>query len=51
MGVYNNVFAAVAQKFARWRNRNAEDRDTDALISQPADEIEPVINSRTVSHT
>lgn len=45
MGLYNDVFAALGQKFALWRNRNAGHSDTDALISQPADESEPVIGS------
>lgn len=45
MALYNDVFAALGQKFVLWRNRNAGQNDTDALISQPADESEPVIGS------
>jgi hypothetical protein len=45
MGLYNDVFAALGQKFAQWHNRNAGPSDTDALISQPADESEPTIGS------
>lgn len=44
MGLYNNVFTALRQKLAQWRNRDAG-QDTDALISQPADEPEPVLAS------
>ncbi|GFG35047.1 hypothetical protein Cfor_07648 [Coptotermes formosanus] len=47
MGLYNNVFAALRQKFAQWRNGDAGHSDTDALISQPADEPEPVLTSGT----
>jgi len=45
MAVYNDVFAALSQKLAHWRNRDVGHRDTDALISQPADEPEPLIAS------
>jgi len=45
MALYNNVFAALSQKFAQWRNRDVGHRDTESLISQPADEPEPVIDS------
>jgi hypothetical protein len=38
MGLYNDVFAALGQKFVQWRNRSAGHGDADALISQPADE-------------
>jgi hypothetical protein len=41
MGVYNDVFAALGQKFVQWRNSRAGPSDTDALISQPADESGP----------
>jgi len=45
MALYNNVFAALSQKLAQWRNRDVGHRDTESLISQPADEPEPVIDS------
>jgi len=45
MALYNDVFAALSQKLAQWRNRDVGHRDTDPLISQPADEPEPVIAS------
>jgi hypothetical protein len=45
MALYNNVFAALIEKLAQWRNRDVRHGDTDALISQPADEPEPVIAS------
>ncbi|PNF37656.1 Solute carrier family 35 member F6 [Cryptotermes secundus] len=47
MGLYNNVFAALGQKFALWRNRNAGHSDTDTLISQPADESDPIVGSES----
>jgi hypothetical protein len=45
MALYNNVFAALSNRFARWRNRDVGHTDTEALISQPADELEPAIAS------
>jgi len=45
MALYNNVFAALSQKLAQWRHRDLGHGDTDALISQPADEPEPLIAS------
>jgi hypothetical protein len=45
MGLYNNLFAALRQKFVQWRNRDAGQGDSDALISQPADEPERVTAS------
>jgi len=45
MALYNDVFAALSQKLAQWRNRDVGHRDTDPLISQPADEPEPIITS------
>jgi len=45
MALYNNVFAALIHKLAQWRNRDVGHRDTEALISQPADEPEPVTAS------
>ena len=45
MALYNDVFAALRLKLAQWRNRDVGHRDTDTLISQPADESEPVIAS------
>jgi hypothetical protein len=44
MGLYNNVFAALGQKFMQWRNRRAGPSDIDALISQRADESGPEPN-------
>jgi hypothetical protein len=46
MAVYNNVFAALIERLPRWRrNRDVGHGDTEALISQPADEPEPLISS------
>jgi hypothetical protein len=45
MALYNDVFAILSQKLAQWRHRDLGHGDTDALISQPADEPEPLIAS------
>jgi hypothetical protein len=50
MGLYNDLFAVLGQKFVHWRNRHAEHSDSDALISQPADEPESAIDSKTGSN-